>query len=506
MTNVINAQILSTFPDSTFGEAGIVKTDMSFGNDLGNALSIQSDGKIIVGGWAENENNFNFYNFALARYNSNGTLDNSFGTNGKVISNLESITSGINAIALQSNGKILATGFLSDSLKNYLALVRYNMDGSFDSTFGNGGIVKTLIIDTAIMGGAYNCANTIALQNDGKIVVAGYSFYSPLYNLYKYYSTMARYNINGSLDTSFGNGGKVKIQIGNKNSETYAIKIQKDGKIVSAGISNIDSISEFAISRYNTNGSLDSTFGTNGTITQQIGTQGSGAYALDIQADNKIVVAGTASPDNYNWGFAIARYDSTGTLDNSFGNGGIVITQEYALNNAKAMAVIIQNNGNIIAGGSVDNYYWSLRKFNYNGVFESGLTTIMGNTDQIHALSFQSDGKIIAVGETGYNCTNFDFATVRYIVDSLLLSNEVVLTKKEIYLYPNPTSNIISIEIPQNIKGCTLTISDLNGQVLIKQQIKDSRSQIDISALTSGIYFARLITDKKVEVIKIIKE
>ena len=234
LTNIVIAQTLSTFPDSTYGGTGIVKTNMSNDNDFGNALSIQNDGKILVAG--RSSFNLNFYNNALARYNVNGSLDNSFGTNGKVISDLGSLTCGINAISLQSNGKIIAAGFLSDSIKNYLSVVRYNTDGSFDNNFGNDGIVKTLIIDTAIMGGAFNCANSIALQNEGKIVVAGYSFYSPSYNIYKYYYTIDRYNINGSLDTTCGNMGKITTQDVNTNSETFTIKIQSDGKIISASI------------------------------------------------------------------------------------------------------------------------------------------------------------------------------------------------------------------------------------------------------------------------------
>ena len=207
-----------------------------------------------------------------------GDLDLSFGNGGKVITPIGNGDEGASAVAIQSDGKIVAAGSweIIDYFTSF-ALVRYNTDGSLDTSFGSGGIVTTA-------GGGSNTASfsDVAIQPDGKIVAVGSDPYG---NSFKF--ILARYNTNGSLDTTFGTGGKVLTLDGFAN----AVAIQSDGKIVVAGT---------GLARYNTNGSLDTTFGTNGIA-------GGGGSDIAIQSDGKIVTVGTSN-NGATQDFALARY------------------------------------------------------------------------------------------------------------------------------------------------------------------------------------------------------
>ena len=188
----------------------------------------------------------------------------------------------------------MVAGYSYNGLNYDFALARYNANGSLDSTFGTGGKVTTSILSTKD-----DLAWAIAIQSDGKIVVAGNTF-----NGSDTLFALVRYNVNGSLDTTFGTGGKVTTAIGDVGASAYAITIQSDGKIIIAGNSdylmsppNVYS-SMVALARYNSNGTPDITFGSGGVVTTILGQQDYG-FALALQTDGKIVVAGSAANANY---------------------------------------------------------------------------------------------------------------------------------------------------------------------------------------------------------------
>ena len=233
--------------------------------------------------------------------------------------------------------------------------------GDLDLTFGNGGKVLTPI------GSGNDYSFGAAIQSDGKIVLAGES-----YNGANRDFALARYNPDGSLDASFGSGGKVVTPIGSRDESAGDIAIQPDGKIVVAGYSiNADSFADFALVRYNANGSLDNSFGTGGKVTTSFGSVGSDvviAHAIAIQADGKIVAAGR-SFGNFNK-FALARYNTNGSLDTSFGTGGKLTTQISSNSNDEAYAVAIQSDGKIVVGGRSFNgatYDFAVVKYNTDG-------------------------------------------------------------------------------------------------------------------------------------------
>src|SRR6185436_5457372 len=204
--------------------------------------------------------------------------------------------------------------------------------GTLDSTFGRCGVVFT--------GLTPSCARATAVQSDGKILAAGYS----VQNSGNGEFALARYNTDGSLDTAFGYLGKISSGHCDAGDGWYAMTIQSDGKIVVAGGSNGD----FALSRYNGDGNLDSTFGTNGTVLTDFGYIEAGS-AVSIQADGKILVAGTVW-GGFNRDFALVRYHADGTPDNTFGIGGKIIS-DIGGDDDFAYSCLVQSDGKIVVSG-----------------------------------------------------------------------------------------------------------------------------------------------------------
>jgi uncharacterized delta-60 repeat protein len=330
--------------DASFGSNGTVLTDFLY--DSAYALVLQSDGKIVVAG-DSCDNNWEGCDFALARYLPNGTLDPSFGSNGKVLTDFGSGSYDVaHALALQPDGKIVVAGGSVASGNSDFALARYLPNGTLDASFGSNGKVLTNFGSDS---SDSDSANALVLQSDGKIVVAGY--------VYAYLSSdfalvaLARYLPNGTLDASFGSNGKV---LTDSSGKAHAIALQPDGKIVVAGerliIADEDHyLSDFALARYLPNGTLDASFGSNGKVLTDFGSE---AFAIALQPDGKIVVAGYSGGD-----FALARYGPNGTLDPTFGGDGKVLTDFGSGSFDLAYALALQpRDGRLVVAGFSNDY------------------------------------------------------------------------------------------------------------------------------------------------------
>jgi len=320
--------------DTSFGSGGKVTTAVgSNTTDSAADVALQPDGKIIVAGGSNG--NPGGSNFAVVRYHADGSLDSTFGTGGKVVTPVLGFGGdNASAVAILANGKILLSGMASSN--NY-ALVRYNADGSLDTGFGTGGKVIT-------NNGSSGNALGMLVQPDNKIVVAGYLSLS-----FDNAFAIVRYNADGTLDTSFGTNGKVTTQVSASDDIISDIALQPDGKIVAVGWSGGN---KFTAARYTSSGALDSGFGTNGLAVTPIGLAGNGSYAAEvaIQTNGKIVAVGDARGAT-NTDFAVVRYNADGTLDSGFGTNGAVITP-VGTGNDIASAVAIQPDGRILAGGT----------------------------------------------------------------------------------------------------------------------------------------------------------
>ncbi|MDQ3573320.1 MAG: endonuclease/exonuclease/phosphatase family protein [Actinomycetota bacterium] len=369
------------------------------GDGDSEAVAIQADGKIVVAGEASDD-------FAVARYNPDGSLDTTFGGDGLVTTDYSGAGDAGNAVAIQADGRIVVAGSASRGGDNWdFAVARYNPDGSLDTTFGGDGLVTT------DYSGAGDTGNAVAIQADGRIVVAG----SANRGGANWDFAVARYNPDGSLDISLGFYGLVTTDFG-VTEFGEAVAIQADGRIVVAGSAiRTNGYRDFAVARYHPDGSLDTTLGSDGMVTTDFGANSDGGQAVAIQADGKIVVAGSASSNTGSFDFAVARYHPDGSLDTSFGGDGLVTTVGVGF----GQAVAIQADGRIVvAGGSGD---FHVARYNPDGSLDTtfgsdGLvTTDFGGHELGRAVALQADGRIVVAGIANLGTLDPDFALARYV-------------------------------------------------------------------------------------------
>jgi uncharacterized delta-60 repeat protein len=435
--------------DLTFGNGGKVLTDFTGSADVGNAIAIQPDGKIIVGGSAANTVT-NGTDYGLARYHANGTLDSSFGTGGKVLTDVGGLGDVISAIALQADGKIVAAGFsFTENIFDF-SVVRYNANGSLDTSFGNGGKVLTDFQNND------DEAFAMVLQPDGKIVVAGLTADSN----FKLDFALARYLSNGALDPSFGTGGKVVTDLFGSDDQGYALLRQGDGKLIVAGAAiNIKSFeNQFALVRYNENGTLDGTFGSFGKATTAF-TDGSSISSLLLLPDGKIIAGGfafTSHDENrpthgeVTGNFALVKYNPDGSVDESFGESGKVTTDFFGEDDS-IHSLILQTNGkivvvgsavtdhheerltgektgldrikkpHIITAGELDPSVFALARYHGDGSLDDSFgndgkatVEVAPDVNIAFAAAMQNDGRIVAAGRAG-SFAEPDFGLARFL-------------------------------------------------------------------------------------------
>ncbi|MFD4597320.1 calcium-binding protein [Streptomyces sp. NPDC058464] len=386
--------------DSGFGGDGTVRTDLG-GTDSANDVAVQSDGKIVSVGSSASDT-VPESDFALTRHNADGTLDTSFGGDGRVTTPVNNMIppeelqwSEAHAVALQPDGKIVVAGGSWRGYENccWFTVARYNTDGTLDTGFGGGdGRVFTDF-------GTPEEAMDVAVQPDGRIVAAGYVGGQ---------AAVARYLSDGTLDTSFSGDGMVTTDPSpspEEGGDVRALALQPDGKIVVAGQVGTTRF-DFSLIRYNGDGSLDTGFGSGGIQRTDFGDYDT-AEALAIQPDGKIVAAGGGGG-----GFALARYHTNGTLDTTFDGDGLAVTP-----GGSAQDVKLQSDGRIVvAGGGAGGF--AVLRYNTDGGPDGGfgtggrVTTGFGGTDVAHGVALQSDGRIVAAGQGG---PNNDFALARYL-------------------------------------------------------------------------------------------
>ncbi len=394
-------------------------------------------------------------------------LDPSFGNGGKVTT--DKFGGKNSAMALQKDGKIVMVGGSSTDF----VLARYNADGSLDTGFGSGGKVTTDVV-----GSLEEHANGVAIQADGKIVVVGDTgvFTSP--NKDRFSFALVRYNSDGSLDTSFGMGGKVTSGV---VGQARAVALQADGKIVVVGdtlvFGRMNDFSDFVVARYNTDGSLDSSFGSNGQNFMDVGGTNQ-AFNVALQSDGKIVVSGspigvstsdnhtdiarftssgnpdgsfdkdamlqisglragdglviqpdgklvlvgnveTAIPPATAVQFALMRLAADGSLDNSFGSAGLVKTA-FAARSDRARSVALQADGKILVAGQSNDFLFALARYNPDGTPDSSfrsdgkLTIGFGIQDGAESVALQPDGKIV-LGGFSRSASSIGYALARLI-------------------------------------------------------------------------------------------
>ena len=338
--------------DSTFGIGGKVTTRFPTASYI-NAIALQPNGRIVVAGCANA-----FFrgraDLALARYTRDGALDGSFGYGGLVITDVLNLDDYVTSLALQPDGKIIAGAVVTNQAANFdFALIRYNSDGSLDTTFGPSHTGK-VVTDVA---GASDLLFAIALLSDGRIMAGGGTV-DPFRGIN---FCLARYTAAGTLDASFGDQGIVQTAFFGPVAAAYSLALQSDGKIVLAGCVLYEVIgnpprdrSAGALARYNPDGSLDPSFGDAGKMTIEFAGQDFTAYAEAILSNGGIIIGGPVVPDVGEASFGLACFTNDGMLDRAFGGSGAVVTDFFGLYDS-VFGVALQPDGKVVAVGSTVN-------------------------------------------------------------------------------------------------------------------------------------------------------
>lgn len=423
--------------DSTFGSSGVALTNVSTADDEILAIASQPDNKIIVVGYSDKP-----AQFTIARYNTNGSLDTTFGTGGIVKTSFSS-TSIARAVAIQADGKIVVGG----DAGQVFALVRYTSSGQLDATFGNQGKVLTTI-------GNSSAINSIAIQSDGKIIAAGYT--EKLGDF-----AVARYMTNGSLDTTFGGGdGIVVTDFYGDDDRATSVKLQADGKIVVGGkVVDFDLFTDFGLARYNSDGSPDTSFNGSGTVST---VTDCGINSLAVQTDGRIVVGGSLDD------VVLARYGSDGSLDNTFGTNGIVTTNIGGSPDNAYSLTLDGSNGIILAGSTLSNGNedFFVAKYSNAGVLDSSfdngdgivITSLGSNSDIGYAISLAPDGHIVVGGSQG-DFGSKQFGVARYVGFQTTAAN-VTISGRVANSNGAGVSNVrISLSNSQGVIGYAITNS-----------------------------------------------
>jgi uncharacterized delta-60 repeat protein len=391
--------------DPSFGMGGVVTSDLG-GYDEIFALAVQPDGAIVAAGDTYDSVS-NESHVAVARYLPSGALDPSFGASGWTTIDAGGTIEYANDVALQADGKMVLCG--GSSADFFLA--RLEGDGSLDPTFGDDGVVHI-----GFDGGANDAAGGCAVQPDGMIVAGGYANANNTGEVSDF--GVARVDAEGDLDETFGQGGKVATDIANHQASASSMVLQPDGKIVLAGGAGNQGI---ALARYRPDGTLDPTFGADGISTGL--AIGASAEGLALQADGKLVTVGRRNvvftpPGVFSSDITVERFDADGSLDTDFGSGGHVVAdigqEEWA------PAVAIQVDGKIVVGGNTfkdgaGNIV--VARYDEDGTpdraFGAGGIVLTKPWFDIVAVAIQTNGNILAGGLTVGG--DADFGLVSYL-------------------------------------------------------------------------------------------
>lgn len=488
--------------DTSFGTGGKVVTSINSGADIAYATVLQSDGKILVSGTTNSS--ISGKDFFCIRYNTNGTLDTSFGTNGIATFDLQGGSDDVAyAMSLLSDGNIILAGFSDDGSNKNAAIIRITTSGTLDTTFGTSGKVYTEFISGradeikvikvhALTGNLIVGGTSSATSTNSQGVIARYTSNGVL---------DTNFNTTGivTLPNASGNGTYYHI------IEDLAVK--SNGKISAIGWINQQGLSWSANHygcRLNSNGTLDTTFSTDGVIVTNGGFNGDDkSFSLILNSDDSFLFAGGGYLTDLQYDFFLGLYNSSGstaqgkasfnfaTLNKDIIYGsGVDSTGKIVLVGSSVASVSSSNFGL----ARVNSDYTVDTSFGTSGK----VTTTFGTntTNEAFDTAIQSDDKIIAVGYTGN-----DIAIARYHATTLSAND---FESNSITMYPNPVKNEVTIDLSNKLDflGKGFQIFDINSRIIFEGKINEILNTIDVSSLQKGMYFIKI--DKTLK--KFIKE
>jgi len=474
-----------------------------FTSGYSNAIAIQDNGRILLGGSGVLNGESGHL---IIRLLDDGSIDSSFGNKGGVA--LSYAQYGIGEIAdlkIQTDGKIMAVSNITNS---DIMLIRLKRNGKFDSSFGINGIVTpNFQLSTHMF--------DMQIQPDGKYVLAGHN-----YNDYDGNRDIVvlRFNTDGSLDKSFGGSGEVIISLNYAKFAT-AVILQPDGKIIVGGASNFLTHERFFIVRLNKNGMVDTSFGSDGTITTEVGGGQDHINSMALQPDGKILAAGPANITNqaFKEKIALIRYNNDGSLDESFGINGLA-TAKFENKGVEAKTVLLQQDARIIVAGTAlgDHDYYRdpcLARFKPDGSLDSSFgvngmkrTRTADGGDIIYDAALQPDGKIVLTGET-YIHDSYYTTAFRYNNDIQFNHSTAIGNTLAVMLYPNPVRDVLNIKGLDAGMSYELSVMSVPGNLVAQTSVINSSSYTwNVEGLSKGIYYLRITSNKKTTTVEFLKE
>lgn len=466
----------NVFLDNSFGNSGTVVTPNT--SEIID-LEVTTSGKIVTAGYSNQVANLGIYHLSVAKNNPDGSPDLSFGTNGIVQTAID-YSEYVNDLLIQSDNKILVAGSYSlppppnNSGGGGSFLVRYLENGSLDNSFGVNGIVKIPNL------GGSQITSAVLLPNNQ--ILAGGNLNS--------FGCLTKFNSDGSIDTTFANSGIKTFNDPNFKFVFYDFILLNDGSVLNCGYENtISNQSNGAVVKVDLQGNLVNSFGNNGKVILSIPTNPfpefmyAGFTALKATSDNKIILNG-----NFNTNKLIKLLPN-GQFDSSFGTNGIVN------HNVPNRDIAIQQNGKILVGGNkiINDYNngYTISRFDTSGNLETNFNSTsffdidlsLGN-DYLQCMQLQNDGKLLIGGSTRPD-QDASFALTRInITDNLILENKVFLNKEN-KIYPNPFDNELNYNT--NYKITKIRVFDLQGKIISEIINLTNNEKIKIN-LTEGIY------------------
>lgn len=495
--NTVNSFAQDGSPDSTFDFDGIVITDFANTDDYNYCFAVQPDGKIIVAGITSLVTIG--YDLLIIRYNTDGSLDTSFGNAGIVSDSLGRFYPG--SMVIQPDGKLVIGGSLSQSGLNQdeFMLVRYNSNGIIDSTFGTNGITHT------DYGNLDNAGGCVLLQPDGKILLGGATI--PLGQVILF--ALLRYNTDGSIDSSFAVNGIATNSFDSLYLQRPGFMVLRpDGKIVQVGYGahNNGSLDVLLI-RYNSDGSLDSTFDNDGKLLMVTDSVSEAGVAIALQNDGKMVVGGGIYLTGPFFDLMLMRLNSDGSIDSSFNSVGF-LNVPFNMD-AFGRSMVIQPDGKIILAGFLDNgndFDFTMTRANSDGSIDStfdgdGIIPVIvaGTESAVINVGLQQDGKILLAGPK-QNSTS-DFFIERF--NNNIIVDVTDQSQQSFELFPNPGSGIFNIRT--DMKNYNVSVCNMLGEnVYTKHAVNDDYIQMDISNYSKGVYLVRLYNGSSSVIRKIV--
>ncbi|HEX2617216.1 MAG TPA: T9SS type A sorting domain-containing protein, partial [Flavobacteriales bacterium] len=410
------------------------------------------------------------------------------------------------AVAVQPDQKIIVAGVSLDALSVFQgAVIRLNADGTLDTSFGTGGLI------TLPIGGASAEVNDITVQADGKILVVGRGLH-PGNDV-----AVLRFHPDGTLDTDWGGTGMVFTDAGG-NDNAFAIEVGLDGSVFVSGGGGAIATIDVILIRYDEHGVPDPAFGEEGVVLTDLGGTPDVGYALVLRPDGRIIVGGmTNTPTGLD--VLVLQYLPDGTLDGSFGTGGVVITPATSGPDV-ATSIGLQTDGRIVVGGLADSGGASdllIVRYLPDGTLDNTfdldgmVTTNIGpGYDELTGSVIQSDGKILGCGRTDTN-GSIDFLLVRYNASVTTGLAEAGIAPLGMSLLPNPASESALLQIePHSSAPATIVICDAQGRV-VRTMTTDRgsgtrRIVLDLATLSAGTYGVRVAVDDEVASALLLKQ